>query len=222
MNLRNHSSLHKLFYSLPTPNSKKKNIKRILSDGIKFLINQHEIKWMVLSFLAANIGFQLIIPMLTFILKQRMHVSIDKISLLFTISSIASIIGDFIYLRYGKKIKLGLQLIAIGLLITLGFILMLDLKSFWLFLIGYAIVSFGSVWAQANFFTIIQSRTPNKYKGMVTSTSLTRITGPFIAILSGIIIKVSYELLFSLAILCMLLSIGITLLSKLYKLDYLK
>ncbi|NRO79325.1 hypothetical protein [Lactobacillus helveticus] len=101
---------------------------------------------------------------------------------------------------------------------------MLDLKSFWLFLIGYAIVSFGSVWAQANFFTIIQSRTPNKYKGMVTSTStsLTRITGPFIAILSGIIIKVSYELLFSLAILCMLLSIGITLLSKLYKLDYLK
>ncbi|NRN90312.1 hypothetical protein IMAU20067_01844 [Lactobacillus helveticus] len=179
---------------------------------------------MVLSFLAANIGFQLIIPMLTFILKQRMHVSIDKISLLFTISSIASIIGNFIYLRYGKKIKLGLQLIAIGLLITLGFILMLDLKSFWLFLIGYAIVSFGSVWAQANFFTIIQSRTPNKYKGMVTSTStsLTRITGPFIAILSGIIIKVSYELLFSLAILCMLLSIGITLLSKLYKLDYLK
>ncbi|WP_173009120.1 MFS transporter, partial [Lactobacillus helveticus] len=202
----------------PTPNSKKKNIKRILSDGIKFLINQHEIKWMVLSFLAANIGFQLIIPMLTFILKQRMHVSIDKISLLFTISSIASIIGNFIYLRYGKKIKLGLQFIAIGLLITLGFILMLDLKSFWLFLIGYAIVSFGSVWAQANFFTIIQSRTPNKYKGMVTSTStsLTRITGPFIAILSAIIIKVSYELLFSLAILCMLLSIGITLLSKLY------
>lgn len=217
-------TVKKLHIEQPTPNSKKKNIKRILSDGIKFLINQHEIKWMVLSFLAANIGFQLIIPMLTFILKQRMHVSIDKISLLFTISSIASIIGNFIYLRYGKKIKLGLQLIAIGLLITLGFILMLDLKSFWLFLIGYAIVSFGSVWAQANFFTIIQSRTPNKYKGMVTSTStsLTRITGPFIAILSGIIIKVSYELLFSLAILCMLLSIGITLLSKLYKLDYLK
>lgn len=217
-------TVKKLHIEQPTPNSKKKNIKRILSDGIKFLINQHEIKWMVLSFLAANIGFQLIIPMLTFILKQRMHVSIDKISLLFTISSIASIIGNFIYLRYGKKIKLGLQFIAIGLLITLGFILMLDLKSFWLFLIGYAIVSFGSVWAQANFFTIIQSRTPNKYKGMVTSTStsLTRITGPFIAILSGIIIKVSYELLFSLAILCMLLSIGITLLSKLYKLDYLK
>lgn len=217
-------TVKKLHIEQPTPNSKKKNIKRILSDGIKFLINQHEIKWMVLSFLAANIGFQLIIPMLTFILKQRMHVSIDKISLLFTISSIASIIGNFIYLRYGKKIKLGLQLIAIGLLITLGFILMLDLKSFWLFLIGYAIVSFGSVWAQANFFTIIQSRTPNKYKGMVTSTStsLTRITGPFIAILSGIIIKVSYELLFSLAILCMLLSIGITLLNKLYKLDYLK
>ncbi|WP_173005084.1 MFS transporter, partial [Lactobacillus helveticus] len=180
-------TVKKLHIEQPTPNSKKKNIKRILSDGIKFLINQHEIKWMVLSFLAANIGFQLIIPMLTFILKQRMHVSIDKISLLFTISSIASIIGNFIYLRYGKKIKLGLQLIAIGLLITLGFILMLDLKSFWLFLIGYAIVSFGSVWAQANFFTIIQSRTPNKYKGMVTSTStsLTRITGPFIAILSG-------------------------------------
>jgi predicted MFS family arabinose efflux permease len=131
-------TVKKLHIEQPTPNSKKKNIKRILSDGIKFLINQHEIKWMVLSFLAANIGFQLIIPMLTFILKQRMHVSIDKISLLFTISSIASIIGNFIYLRYGKKIKLGLQLIAIGLLITLGFILMLDLKSFWLFLIGYA------------------------------------------------------------------------------------
>ncbi|NRO79349.1 hypothetical protein IMAU20078_02182 [Lactobacillus helveticus] len=89
-------TVKKLHIEQPTPNSKKKNIKRILSDGIKFLINQHEIKWMVLSFLAANIGFQLIIPMLTFILKQRMHVSIDKISLLFTISSIASIIGNFI------------------------------------------------------------------------------------------------------------------------------
>ena len=166
-------------------------------------------------------------PMLTFILKQTMHVSISWISIFFTISSVASILGNFVYLRFGKKLKLGMQLITIGLLITLGFAVMLKLSSFIAVAIDYAVVSFGSVWAQANFFTIIQAKTPDEYKGVITSTSttLTRITGPLMALVSGFLVKIEPHLIFIVAIICLAASVVVSVtsgLSRLGKLDSLK
>lgn len=201
-------------------NKGKKSICRTLSQGLKFILQEHDVKWLIASFFAANIGFQVVIPMLTFLLKVQTHASINEISIFFTISSIASILGNFIYLHFSKKIKLGTQLIVIGLIITAGFITMLAMKSLLIFTTGYAIVSFGSVWAQANFFTIIQFKTPDQYKGMVTatSTSLTRITGPLMAALSGLLVKISSFLVFIIAIVCLILSVLITLISGLKRL----
>lgn len=201
----------------------KKSIRQTLSQGLKFILKEHDIKWLIISFFAANVGFQVVIPMLTFLLKVQTRASINEISIFFTVSSIASILGNFVYLRFSKKIKLGTQLIVIGLIITVGFTTMLAIKSLLIFTIGYAIVSFGSVWAQANFFTIIQSKTPDQYKGMVTatSTSLTRITGPLMAALSGLLVKISPSLIFFAAIICLVLSVLITLISGLGTLKYL-
>ena len=186
-------------------------------------MKEHDIKWLIISFFAANVGFQVVIPMLTFLLKVQTRASINEISIFFTISSIASILGNFVYLHFSKKIKLGTQLITIGLIITIGFTTMLAIKSLSIFTTGYAIVSFGSVWAQANFFTIIQSKTPDQYKGMVTatSTSLTRITGPLMAALSGLLVKISPSLIFFAAIICLVSSVLITLISGLGTLKYL-
>lgn len=199
----------------------KKNIRQTFSEGLRFILKNHDIKWLIVSFFAANIGFQVVIPMLTFLLKEQTYASINDISIFFTISSIASILGNFVYLRFSKKIKLGVQLVSIGLIITAGFTIMLAIKSLLLFTIGYAIVSFGSVWAQANFFTIIQSKTPYRYKGMVTatSTSLTRLTGPLMAAISGLLVKITPFLIFFVAVACLILSVLVTLISGLGHLD---
>ena len=205
----------------------KKSLKATSQEGFKFLLVHHDIRWLIISFFAANVGFQAVVPMLTFILKQTMHVSISWISIFFTISSVASILGNFVYLRFGKKLKLGMQLITIGLLITLGFAVMLELSSFIAVAIDYAVVSFGSVWAQANFFTIIQAKTPDEYKGVITSTSttLTRITGPLMALVSGFLVKIEPHLIFIVAIICLAASVVVSVtsgLSRLGKLDSLK
>lgn len=201
-------------------NNEKHTLKAGTKDGLRFLLSNHDLKWLIISFLAANIGFQVVVPMLTFLLKQNMHVSIGMISLFFTISSVASILGNFCYLKLGKKIDVGLQLLLIGLLITVGFSVMFFMKQFILFAMGYAIVSFGSVWAQANFFTIMQAKTPNKYKGMVTSTStsLTRITGPIMAVLGGILVKYNPLLILIVAVMCLVVSVIVTVGSGLLKL----
>ncbi|EEJ73087.1 MFS transporter [Lactobacillus ultunensis] len=190
--------------------SQKGNLKKHV--GFHFLMANHDLKWLIVSFFVANIGFQVVVPMLTFLLKQTMHVSVSLIGIFFTISSVASILGNFVYLHFGKKLKLGFQLVLIGLLIMCGFAMMLFLNSFILVTVGYAIVSFGSVWAQANFFTIMQAKTPSKYKGTVTSisTTLTRIAGPIMALASGYLTKIEAHIVLIVAIICLILSVIIT------------
>lgn len=199
---------------------KKGTFKSSAKEGLNFLYRQHTIKWFIASFFVANIGFQSVIPMLTYLLKQSMHVSVNMVSVFFTIAAVSSITGNFIYIHLNKKIKLGFQVIAIGLLIAFGFLTMLNVNSFVLVTLGYAIVSFGSVWAQANFFTVIQSRTPDKYKGTITSiaTSLTRIIGPIMSLLSGIMIKFEVHSIFWVAAFCMASSVVISFTGKLNKL----
>ena len=201
--------------------NKKGTFKSSAKEGLNFLYRQHTIKWFIASFFVANIGFQSVIPMLTYLLKQSMHVSVNMVSVFFTIAAVSSITGNFIYIHLNKKIKLGFQVIAIGLLIAFGFLTMLNVNSFVLVTLGYAIVSFGSVWAQANFFTVIQSRTPDKYKGTITSiaTSLTRIIGPVMSLLSGIMIKFEVHSIFWVAAFCMVLSVVISFTGKLNKLE---
>lgn len=200
---------------------KKGTFKSSAKEGLNFLYGQHTIKWFIASFFVANIGFQSVIPMLTYLLKQSMHVSVNMVSVFFTIAAISSITGNFVYIHLNKKIKLGFQVITIGLIIALGFLTMLNVNSFVLVTLGYAIVSFGSVWAQANFFTVIQSRTPDKYKGTITSiaTSLTRIIGPIMSLLSGIMIKFEVHSIFLVAAFCMILSVVISFTGKLNKLE---
>lgn len=198
--------------------SKKSNtLKYSVKKGLSFLFSQSTIKWLVASFFIANIGFQAVVPMLTFLLKQVMKASVNMISVFFSISALASIIGDFIYIHFNKKIKVGMQLVLIGAIIAFGFLIMLNVRSFIFVTFGYAIVSFGSVWSQANFFTIIQSKTPNQYKGTITSvaTSLTRLIGPIMSLLSGILIKYKVHLIFIIAILCMTISLILTFVGKL-------
>ena len=201
--------------------NKKGTFKSSAKEGLNFLYRQHTIKWFIASFFVANIGFQSVIPMLTYLLKQSMHVSVNMVSVFFTIAAVSSITGNFIYIHLNKKIKLGFQVIAIGLLIAFGFLTMLNVNSFVLVTLGYAVVSFGSVWAQANFFTVIQSRTPDKYKGTITSiaTSLTRIIGPVMSLLSGIMIKFEVHSIFLVAAFCMILSVVISFTGKLNKLE---
>lgn len=201
--------------------NKKGTFKSSAKEGLNFLYRQHTIKWFIASFFVANIGFQSVIPMLTYLLKQSMHVSVNMVSVFFTIAAVSSITGNFIYIHLNKKIKLGFQVIAIGLLIAFGFLTMLNVNSFVLVTLGYAVVSFGSVWAQANFFTVIQSRTPDKYKGTITSiaTSLTRIIGPVMSLLSGIMIKFEVHSIFWVAAFCMVLSVVISFTGKLNKLE---
>ena len=105
-----------------------------------------------------------------------------------------------------------------------GFLIMLDVQSFIWVTFGYAMVSFGSVWSQANFFTVIQAETPSKFKGTITSisTSLTRIIGPVMSLISGFLIKAEIHSIFVVASVCMFLSVLITIvtgLGKLGKLD---
>lgn len=201
--------------------NKNGTFKSSAKEGLNFLYRQHTIKWFIASFFVANIGFQSVIPMLTYLLKQSMHVSVNMVSVFFTIAAVSSITGNFIYIHLNKKIKLGFQVIAIGLLIAFGFLTMLNVNSFVLVTLGYAVVSFGSVWAQANFFTVIQSRTPDKYKGTITSiaTSLTRIIGPVMSLLSGIMIKFEVHSIFWVAAFCMVLSVVISFTGKLNKLE---
>ena len=201
--------------------NKKGTFKSSAKEGLNFLYRQHTIKWFIASFFVANIGFQSVIPMLTYLLKQSMHVSVNMVSVFFTIAAVSSITGNFIYIHLNKKIKLGFQVIAIGLLIAFGFLTMLNVNSFVLVTLGYAVVSFGSVWAQANFFTVIQSRTPDKYKGTITSiaTSLTRIIGPVIFVIIVIMIKFEVHSIFWLAAFCMVLSVVISFTGKLNKLE---
>lgn len=201
--------------------NKKGTFKSSAKEGLNFLYRQHTIKWFIASFFVANIGFQSVIPMLTYLLKQSMHVSVNMVSVFFTIAAISSITGNFVYIHLNKKIKLGFQVITIGLILALGFLTMLNVNSFVLVTLGYAIVSFGSVWAQANFFTVIQSRTPDKYKGTITSiaTSLTRIIGPIMSLLSGIMIKFEVHSIFLVAAFCMILSVVISFTGKLNKLE---
>lgn len=187
--------------------------------GLRFIWQNHNLRWLITSFLIANIGFQVVVPMLTFVLKQHMQVSIGTVSIFFTVASIAGILGNFIYLRVNRRIKLGHQLLMTGTVILIGFSIMTMLNSFPLVATGYALVSFGSVWSQANFFTIIQAQTPDQYKGMVTtaSTTLTRIAGPVLALLSGFLTKIDVHIIFWAAIGCMVGSILVMVKSGLFK-----
>ena len=202
--IRNYQPLHEE-KNATAQSSFKKGTK----DGIKFLFSQHTIKWLIISFLVANIGFQSVIPMLTFVLKQAMNLSVNMVSIFFTVSAVASIIGNFAYLHLNKKFKIGFQLVMIGLLIALYFSIMLNTKSFIMVTSGYALVSFGSVWSQANFFTIIQAKTPTQYKGTITavSTSLTRIIGPIMSLVSGVLVNCEVHLIFIVAVICLVASV---------------
>ena len=105
-----------------------------------------------------------------------------------------------------------------------GFLIMLDVQSFIWVTFGYAMVSFGSVWSQANFFTVIQAETPSKFKGTITSisTSLTRIIGPIMSLISGFLIKAEVHSIFIVAAICMSFSILITVVTGLGKLGKLE
>ncbi|MCX0290721.1 hypothetical protein NX781_02695 [Lactobacillus kullabergensis] len=113
-----------------------------------------------------------------------------------------------------------MQMILIALLIMVGFLIMLDVQSFFWVTFGYALVSFGSVWSQANFFTVIQAETPDQYKGTITSisTSLTRIIGPIMSLVSGFLIKAEVHSIFVVAAICMFFSMLITIVTGLGKL----
>ena len=176
------------------------------------------------KFFVANVGFQAVVPMLTFLLKQEMKVSVNLVSVFYTVAAVASIIGNFIYLRINKNMKLGTQMIMIGLLIMCGFMIMLNVQSFFWVTFGYAIVSFGCVWSQANFFTIIQAETPPQFKGTITSisTSLTRIIGPIMSLISGFLIKAEVHFIFVVASVCMFLSVFISLVTGLGELGKLE
>ncbi|MEB3364371.1 hypothetical protein SDC49_14000 [Lactobacillus sp. R2/2] len=80
-----------------------------------------------------------------------MQVSVNLVSIFFTVAAVASIIGNSVYLKINKNLKLGTQMLMIALLIMIGFIVMLNVQSYLLVTFGYALVSFGSVWSQANF-----------------------------------------------------------------------
>ena len=198
----------------------EKSFNKSAKEGITFLFRNHDIKWLIASFFVANVGFQAVVPMLTFLLKQEMKVSVNLVSIFFTVAAIASILGNFIYLRINKNMRLGTQMILIALLIMVGFLIMLDVQSFIWVTFGYALVSFGSVWSQANFFTIIQAETPDQYKGTITSisTSLTRIIGPIMSLISGFLIKAEVHSIFVVASVCMFLSVLITIVTGLGKL----
>lgn len=204
--------------SAPQPG--RKTIKNRMLAGLRFIWHNDRLKWLITSFFVANIGFQLVVPMLTFVLKQHMQVSIGLVSVFFTVASIAGILGNFVYLRVNKRLKLGHQLVFTGATILLGFGIMTGLYSFVLVTIGYALVSFGSVWSQANFFTIIQAQTPDQHKGMVTaaSTTLTRVLGPVLAVLSGFLVNLDAHSIFLGAMVCMAGSIIVTLVGKLNRL----
>lgn len=202
------------------PQPGRKTIKNRTLAGLRFIWHNDRLKWLITSFFVANIGFQLVVPMLTFVLKQHMQVSIGLVSVFFTVASIAGILGNFVYLRVNKRLKLGHQLVFTGATILLGFGIMTGLYSFVLVTIGYALVSFGSVWSQANFFTIIQAQTPDQHKGMVTaaSTTLTRVLGPVLAVLSGFLVNLDAHSIFLGAMVCMAVSIIVTLVGKLNRL----
>ncbi|KJY57192.1 MFS transporter [Lactobacillus melliventris] len=203
---------------------KESSFNKSAKKGISFLFAHHDIKWLLASFFVANVGFQAVVPMLTFLLKQEMKVSVNLVSVFYTVAAVASIIGNFIYLRINKNMKLGTQMIMIGLLIMCGFMIMLNVQSFFWVTFGYAIVSFGCVWSQANFFTIIQAETPPQFKGTITSisTSLTRIIGPIMSLISGFLIKAEVHSIFVVASVCMFLSVFISLVTGLSKLGKLE
>lgn len=202
----------------------EKSFNQSAKEGITFLFAHHDIKWLIVSFFVANIGFQAVVPMLTFLLKQEMKVSVNMVSIFYTVAAIASILGNFIYLRINKSMRLGTQMIMIALLIMGGFLIMLDVQSFIWVTFGYALVSFGSVWSQANFFTVIQAETPSKFKGTITSisTSLTRIIGPVMSLISGFLIKAEVHSIFIVAAICMFFSMLITVVTGLGKLGKLE
>ena len=203
---------------------KESSFNKSAKKGISFLFAHHDIKWLLASFFVANVGFQAVVPMLTFLLKQEMKVSVNLVSVFYTVAAVASIIGNFIYLRINKNMKLGTQMIMIGLLIMCGFMIMLNVQSFFWVTFGYAIVSFGCVWSQANFFTIIQAETPPQFKGTITSisTSLTRIIGPIMSLISGFLIKAEVHSIFVVASVCMFLSVFISLVTGLGELGKLE
>ena len=107
----------------------EKSFNKSAKEGITFLFRTHDIKWLIASFFVANVGFQAVVPMLTFLLKQEMKVSVNLVSIFFTVAAIASILGNFIYLRINKNMRLGTQMILIALLIMVGFLIMLDVQS---------------------------------------------------------------------------------------------
>ncbi len=203
---------------------KESSFNKSAKKGISFLFAHHNIKWLIASFFVANVGFQAVVPMLTFLLKQKMQVSVNLISIFFTVAAVASIIGNSVYLKINKNLNLGTQMLMIASLIMIGFMIMLNVQSYLLVTFGYALVSFGSVWSQANFFTVIQAETPDRYKGTITSisTSLTRIIGPIMSLISGFLIKAEVHAIFIVAATCMFGSILITVFSGLSKLGKLE
>lgn len=203
---------------------KESSFNNSAKKGISFLFAHHNIKWLIASFFVANVGFQAVVPMLTFLLKQKMQVSVNLVSIFFTVAAVASIIGNSVYLKINKNLKLGTQMLMIASLIMIGFMIMLNVQSYLLVTFGYALVSFGSVWSQANFFTVIQAETPDRYKGTITSisTSLTRIIGPIMSLISGFLIKAEVHAIFIVAAICMFGSILITVFSGLSKLGKLE
>ncbi|WEV50632.1 MFS transporter [Lactobacillus sp. ESL0731] len=200
--------------------AKTKNVANKTVAGLKFIWHDVRLKWLIASFLAANLGFQVVVPMLTFILKQTLKGSVTEISLFYTIASVAGIAANFIYLRFNQKISVGQQLLVSGLIILAGFSVMLLLRSFWLVTGGYVLVSIGSVWSQANFFTIVQALTEKQFRGIVTSasTTLTRIMGPIMSLISGLLVKLNAHLIFAVAIGAMIISIYIMFQKRLLKL----
>ncbi len=218
--VKGYEPLHRENKLLKKSNSFIKSAKK----GISFLFTHHNIKWLIASFFVANVGFQAVVPMLTFLLKQKMQVSVNLVSIFFTVAAVASIIGNSVYLKINKNLKLGTQMLMIASLIMIGFIVMLNVQSYLLVTFGYALVSFGSVWSQANFFTVIQAETTDRYKGTITSisTSLTRIIGPIMSLISGFLIKAEVHAIFIVAAICMFGSILITVFSGLSKLGKLE
>lgn len=218
--VKGYEPLHRENKSLKKSNSFIKSARK----GISFLFTHHNIKWLIASFFIANVGFQAVVPMLTFLLKQKMQVSVNLVSIFFTVAAVASIIGNSVYLKINKNLKLGTQMLMIASLIMIGFIVMLNVQSYLLVTFGYALVSFGSVWSQANFFTVIQAETPDRFKGTITSisTSLTRIIGPIMSLISGLLIKAEVHAIFIVAAICMFGSILITVFSGLSRLGKLE
>lgn len=193
-----------------------------LKSGFYYVFKDKILRPITFSFLFANLGFGLVVPVLIYTLKSDFLASDNMIGLFFSFAAVGALITNLGYIKFCKKISLGIQLIATGIVILLGFLTMMFTSNIYIFAIAYLFVSCGSVWAQSNFYYVNQARTCDDYRGRVTTTTKTmsRIFGPVMAVVGGFFTDyVGIKSIFALACVFMVLSIGCTVGSGLCKIN---